>query len=448
MKRLFGILLTAIFAVSALTFIGCSSSEGDYTTRTIITVENGQFMRNGKPYYFVGTNFWYGAILGSEGEGGDRERLHRELDMLKELGVDNLRVLVGGDGDNGVPSKIEPTLQTAPGVYNDDILDGLDYLLMEMGKRDMTAVLYLNNSWEWSGGYTQYVAWAEGTPAPIPSVDGWDAYMEYAKEFVRNDKAKELFANHVRNIVTRTNRYTGEKYIDDPTIFSWQVGNEPRAFDNLNKAAFAAWIGATAKLIRELDPNHMISTGSEGFHGNQNDMKLCERIHAFEEISYVNCHVWPYNWKWIDGENISKTLNTACINTHRYIMEHVAVAEALNKPLVVEEFGFPRDNMDFHKQSSTVNRDKYYTSVFDMVVKAAAEGGKLAGCNFWGWGGFAETNVDDHIYWQRGDDYTGDPAQEQQGLNSIFADDHTTIEIIRSANNNIATALAEQNSEE
>ena len=69
MKRFFGILLTAIFAVSALTFIGCSSSKSDETTRTIITVENGQFMRNGKPYYFVGTNFWYGAILGSEGEG-------------------------------------------------------------------------------------------------------------------------------------------------------------------------------------------------------------------------------------------------------------------------------------------------------------------------------------------------------------------------------------------
>ena len=32
-----------------------------------ISVENGHFMRNGKPYYYVGTNFWYGAILGSEG---------------------------------------------------------------------------------------------------------------------------------------------------------------------------------------------------------------------------------------------------------------------------------------------------------------------------------------------------------------------------------------------
>ena len=49
------------------------------------------------------------------------------------------------------------TADPAPMVYNDTIFAGLDYLLAEMGKRDMLAVLYLNNSWEWSGGYGQYL---------------------------------------------------------------------------------------------------------------------------------------------------------------------------------------------------------------------------------------------------------------------------------------------------
>ena len=31
-----------------------------------VRVENGHFVKSGKPYYYVGTNFWYGAILGSE----------------------------------------------------------------------------------------------------------------------------------------------------------------------------------------------------------------------------------------------------------------------------------------------------------------------------------------------------------------------------------------------
>ena len=121
---------------------------------------NGQFIRNGKPYYYVGTNFWYGAILGSEGEGGDRERLHKELDFLKSIGINNLRVLVGADGENGVKTRVQPSLQVAPGVYNDTILAGLDYFMNELRKRDMTAVLYLNNSWEWSGGYSVYLQWS------------------------------------------------------------------------------------------------------------------------------------------------------------------------------------------------------------------------------------------------------------------------------------------------
>ena len=112
-----------------------------------VQMKDGHFLRNGKPYYYVGTNFWYGAILGSEGQGGDRQRLIRELDNLKAMGIDNLRILVGSDGEQGVTTKVEPTLQKAPGVYNDTILAGLDYLLMEMGKRQMVAVLYLNNSW-------------------------------------------------------------------------------------------------------------------------------------------------------------------------------------------------------------------------------------------------------------------------------------------------------------
>ena len=118
-----------------------------------ISVKDGRFMKDGKPYYYVGTNFWYGAILGSEGQGGDRQRLCKELDLMKEMGIDNLRILVGSDGERGVTTKVEPTLQVRPGEYNDTILAGLDFLMQEMGKRQMVAVLYLNNSWEWSGGY-------------------------------------------------------------------------------------------------------------------------------------------------------------------------------------------------------------------------------------------------------------------------------------------------------
>jgi len=405
-----------------------------------VDVKNGHFFKDGKPYYYVGANLWYGAILASDGEGGDITRLAKELDMLKRIGVDNLRVLVGSDGERGVNSKVEPTLQVSPGVYNDTLLKGLDRFLVEIAKRGMKAVLYLNNSWEWTGGYSQYLAWAGYGKAPIPNVDGWPAYMNYVIQFQQSDTCKALFAKYVKDIVSRRNSITGVNYKDDPAIFSWQIGNEPRAFNEKNKEPFARWIGDVAKLIKSIDKNHMISTGSEGMHGCEDDIVLFEKIHSYPEVDYLNIHIWPYNWQWINKETISDNLELSKKHTKEYIEMHVAVAKKLNKPIVIEEFGFPRDGFLFVPGSSVKSRDSYYEFVFGQILENARTGGYVAGCNFWGWGGFAKPNPHND-FWKKGDDYCGDPAQEPQGQNSVFAKDASTLNIICKYNRKIGKIL-------
>ncbi|MCC8188568.1 MAG: beta-mannosidase [Bacteroides sp.] len=428
-----------IFLTTLLVVLLCwACSSGQTASHPFIRVEDGKFIRNGQPYYYVGTNFWYGAILGSEGEGGDRERLLRELDFMKSIGIDNLRVLVGSDGSRGITAKVEPTLQVAPGVYNDTLLAGLDYLLMEMGKRDMVAVLYLNNSWEWSGGYSQYLEWAGYGKAPVPAEDGWPEYMEYVQQFVQSDSAKALFARYVEDMITRVNRYTHIKYVDDPTIMSWQIGNEPRAFSDANKPAFAAWMADVAAQIRSLDANHLISSGSEGKHGCEQDMDLFEKIYADANIDYLNFHMWPYNWGWAPQDSLSESLERAKANSKAYIDEHMVLARKYRKPAVMEEFGFPRDGFRFSRESTTTTRDAYYEYIFSLITDKDLYDGLFAGANFWAWGGFAQP-ADDHVFWQKGDDYTGDPAQEEQGLNSVF-DTDTTIEVIRAANEKLLSS--------
>lgn len=425
MKKQFLLLTVLLFLLGA-----CAPKPAEHSF--IKVNADGQFVRDGKPYYFVGTNFWYGAILGSEGEGGNRERLHKELDFLKSIGINNLRVLVGADGENGIKTRVEPSLQVAPGVYNDTILAGLDYFMNELRERDMTAVLYLNNSWEWSGGYSVYLQWSGHGDAVVPAVDGWPAYMEYVKQFPQSDSAKALFANHVNYIVSRTNRYNQIKYVDDPTIMSWQVGNEPRAFSDENKEPFARWMADVAAQIKSLDPNHMVSSGSEGSWGCEMDMNLFEKIHADPNINYLNIHIWPYNWSWVKADSLKELLPRAKENTKKYIDDHMVIARKYSKPIVLEEFGFPRDGFSFSKEAPTTARDEYYRYVFDLIRQDRESGGLFAGCNFWAWGGFAGQNPD-HVFWEKGDDYTGDPAQEQQGLNSVFATD-STIEIIKAEN--------------
>ena len=438
-----------IFSVLAAAAVVCACSVRGERSSEFVRVENGQFVRGEDTLSFVGTNFWYGPLIASEGRGGNRERLHKELDALKSIGVTNLRILVGSDGPEGVAYKVEPVLQLEPGVYNDTVLRGLDYLLAQMAERDMHAVLYFNNSWEWSGGYGQYLEWAGNGRALLPSVDGYENYVDHVSRFVKDEKAKELYYNHVKNIVTRTNTVTGKPYTEDPTIFSWQIGNEPRAFarDSVTKAAFADWMRRSASLIKSLDPNHMVSTGSEGLYGCEVDMELFEKIHAHEDFDYLNVHIWPLVWRWVTKDTFADSVCVANRMTEKYLTAHFPVAERFGKPIVLEEFGYPRDGakafegeaekfwdgVSLSKDSSTAARDAYYSYVFGRLISARENGEPLVGVNFWGWGGHA-TQSQVNEFWRPGDDYCGDPAQEPQGLFSVYATDESTVELIRQTN--------------
>lgn len=431
-------LILPLTTLAVLLLSACCGS-GQDSSGDFVTARDGKFYRAGEEYKFVGTNFWFGAVLASEGQGGDRERLRRELDLMQEVGITNVRVLASGEGPDTVPSHVLPVLQPQPGVYNDTILQGLDYLIAELEKRQMTAVLFLNNAWEWSGGYGAYLEWAGC--GPVPDWSDWTVAQDYHCQFVRNDKAKEMAEQHVRFMVTRTNTVTGKPYSESPAIMAWELANEPRAFarDSMTKECFAQWVEAQAKLIKSLDHNHLVTTGSEGLEGCEYDPGLFRRVHAFPEIDYVCIHIWPYNWHWLgpasgplenalarNGErSMIDSLVTACQHTSAYIDACQEAVRDLGKPMVLEEFGYPRDGYRIEPGTPTMGRDGYYAYVLSQL-----NGGKLQGCCFWAWGGYAQPR---HRRWQRWDDYVGDPAQEEQGINAVFASDTITLQLIQKA---------------
>lgn len=377
--------------------------EANETTRFVTVDADGQFRRGDSVYRFEGTNFWAAPILASEGQGGDRARLGRELDRLQRLGIGNIRLLAGAQSRNRSECLLEPQLMTAPGVYNDTLIAGLDYLLDELERRDMTAVVYLNNSWEWSGGYGSFIEWAGGGDNILPTIDGYNEYCDYAAQFLSNDSAKAIFSDYVAHIVPI--------FAEKPAILSWQICNEPRPHSNTTeqKELMAEWILQTARQIKSLDPNHLVSTGSEGSVGCAMDLGLWERIHAMPEIDYATIHIWPTNWGWVKREEATDSVDRAIAMTDAYIAQHAALARAMRKPLVLEEFGYPRDNQSIDPASPATARRKYY----DHIIDGFHNDSLLAGYNFWAWGGEG----------QPGETYTGDPAHEPQGLFSVFATD-------------------------
>ncbi len=393
-------------------------------------------MLNGQRYAFLGTNIWYAVNLGALAQGGNRARLVRELNRLKEMGITNLRIMGASEGLNQ-PKTVWPPIQPHPAQYDERLLKGMDFVLAEMAKRNMKAVIYLNNFWVWTGGMAQYVSWATKEPLPnafLPQYT-WSQFMNFSARFYNNARAQRWYEAYLSMLIQHRNTITGVLYKDDPTIMSWQLANEPRpgegAVGKSHFKAFAQWIHHAAAFIRSLDPNHLISTGNEGLFGCMRDSALFLKIHNDPNIDYATFHLWAFNWGWFDPLNARATFDSALIKARRYVQEHIRLAETLQKPLVLEEFGLPRDDHSFSPKATTHYRDRYYQKVFEWVWENARGGGPLTGSNFWAWAGEGRARDARHPTWQKGDAFTGDPPQEPQGLNSVFDCDSSTIAILK-----------------
>lgn len=104
-------------------------------------------------------------------------------------------------------------------------------------------------------------------------------------------------------------------YRDDPTIIAWNLINEPRceswlaANKDCNKR-FQAWVSEMSTHVRSLDPNHMITIGSEGFFGDSTPQLMQYNPQAWARelgqdfvlntnlpnIDFATVHAWPDNW--------------------------------------------------------------------------------------------------------------------------------------------------------
>lgn len=393
-----------------------------------------QFTLDNQPYYYIGANYWYGGHLGLEkSDVRGIDRMRRELDFLKKNGVTNLRVLAAVEGSGIITgvNRVESPFQPERGVFDESKLNGLDLLLSEMGKRNMKAVLFLSNNWEWSGGFLQYLNWNGQIPDSVLRRKlNWDELRDYTSKFYTCEPCKEDYRKQVKFIVSRTNSITKKKYTNDPAIMAWELANEPRPMRPSVNDAYKKWISDASAYIKSLDKNHLLTIGHEGDIAVESNTALYEAIHADKNVDYLTIHIWPKNWGWFKLETMEKDFPTVTKNTLEYITKHAALAAKMKKPLVVEEFGFPRNHHSFDLSVETTLRDRYYASIFEEWRKSKLSNGSIAGFNFWAYGGTARP-IKGQVYWKHGDEYMGDPPMEEQGLNSVFNNDASTWKVIR-----------------
>ena len=410
-----------------------------------VNVRNGRFERGGRRYACIGTNLWYGCYLADPALPGGRARLVRELDRLQRIGATNLRLLAGSE-TSPLAGAIPRGITRAPGDWDEQLLQGLDFCLAEMARRDMQAVLFLSNYWQWSGSFAQYVRWVTGETIPDPDKPvmargDWSGFMKFSARFYRIPEAVQLYRDYVTHLIQRRNTVNGRRYRDDPAIMTWELANEPRpgtddAATMADVPIFCQWVDQTARFIHEQAPNHLVCSGSEGIWGCLKKPEVFLEAHRSPAIDYVTVHMWLKNWGWLRDPQLSAEYQAAAERAREHVETHTALAtDQLHKPLVLEEFGLPRDHERYEPGTPTTARDDYYRRMFDQVCESCQAGRALQGANFWTWGGEGRPAPGKAT---TAGAYTGDPPCEPQGLNSVFDTDTSTLAVIAAANKKLA----------
>ena len=386
-----------------------------------LQVRGSRFYKDDKPFYVNGFNYWSALPNSRDGNTAGWDQVRRDLDLLQGMGINMLRISGASEGPDTEPFRIVPSLQPDAGKYDPASVTGLLRLCDELKNRGVFTILIMNNFWQWSGGFCQYLAWAgKGrVPYPPPFPGGsWDTYQNTAGSFYSNATAVELYNSLLKHIVPQ---------LAANPIVIWELANEPRGMKNVK--AFHKWIDDSGRLIRSMAPGQLVTTGSEGQTGSPTYAGMdTVQDHQSPFIDFITFHLWVENWNWLSGTNIEGSYPKALEKAKAYINDHAVRAAKLDKPLLLEEFGFPRDQHSFAADSPVTIRDKYFDEIYALVSSLKATS-PMAGIMPWAFAGDARPPRPED-FWKPGDPFIGDPPHEKQGWYSVY-DKDSTVSLIK-----------------
>ncbi|TXG52193.1 hypothetical protein EZV62_021362 [Acer yangbiense] len=341
-----------------LMLIQVKAEDGFMRTRGV------QLMLNGAPFYANGFNSYWLMYMGANPS--MKNKVSSAFQQAKDHGLSMARTWAFSDGGDS-------PLQYSPGSYNEQMFQGLDFVISEAKKNGIMLVLSFVNNYDQYGGKKQYVNWARNQGQSISSDD----------EFFTNSVVKEYYKNHIKTVLTRRNSLTGVAYKDEPTIMAWELMNEPRCNSDPSGKTIQAWITEMASYVKSIDGNHLLEVGLEGFYGPSSSEKQQYNLNfqvgtdfiannQIPGIDFATVHSYPDQWV----PNSSEESQMSFLNN--WLSNHIQDAQnILKKPILLAEFGKSL------KTSSANQRDKLYDTVYSAIYSSAKGGGAAVGGMFW-----------------------------------------------------------------
>ena len=174
----------------------------------------------------------------------------------------------------------------------------------------------------------------------------------------------------ISHVLNRVNTLTGVRYADDPTVMTWELGNEPRCKGSgsyptspaCGTATLTAWADEMTRHLKSIDPRHLTSVGDEGFFcddpasgdwtsncGEGVDTVAITRLPAVDVMSF---HAYPIPW----GKDAAWGAGWAA--------RHAREARSAGKAVMFGEFGLPDKSV----------RNPVYQQWTDAFIAAGGNG--------------------------------------------------------------------------
>ncbi len=283
-----------------------------------------KFYDGNREYRYLGTSNYYLRNAG-------KETINYILSEASKIGFKVIRVGSNAEAesfDKVDKKNLNRFFRIGKDYFNEDAYKELDYVLDAADKYGLRVILHFTDNWEYYGG--------------VKVIAGWAGVSK--NDFWTDETAKKYYKQSIDKIVNRKNTINGRLYKNDPTIFAYDLCNEPRNEADLTGKTLALWIDEMSTYIKSIDPNHLVTTGLEGFflkddgtHYSGADYILS---HKPKNIDFCTFHIYPTyshnhfslsttEWlikKWInDGHNI------------------------VGKPVVMEEYGISKNDEEYPK---------------------------------------------------------------------------------------------------